>query len=228
MFALVHGAFHGGWCWEPLERELKRLGHSVVAPDLPCDDPDAGAAEYAEVVAAALAGERNAVVVGHSLGGVTIPLVPARRLVFLCALVPRPGTRLVDSLTAERVNPPGPGLASATVLDDRGRTCCVNFERAREYMYQDCREELARAAFDRLRPQALRVLNEETPLERMPETPSSYILCRDDRIVDPGWSRYAARELLGVEPIELDGGHSPMLAQPHRLADLLDPLAKSP
>jgi pimeloyl-ACP methyl ester carboxylesterase len=225
-FALVHGAFHSGWCWELLERELQRRGHRVVAPDLPCDVPDAGTADYAEVVAAALAGERDAVIVGHSLGGATIPLVPASRLVFLCAMVPKPGTRLIDRLAAEDVSPPGPGLAASTVPDEHGLTTrCADYEQASWHMYQDCPEELARAAFEHLRPQALHLLNEQTPLERMPDVPTNYLLCRDDRVVDPAWSRRAARELLGVEPIELEGGHSPMLAQPDRLAELLDALA---
>src|SRR5262245_614415 len=42
MFVLVHGAYHGGWCWSRLVPELERLGHRAIAPDLPCDDPAAG------------------------------------------------------------------------------------------------------------------------------------------------------------------------------------------
>ena len=57
--------------------ELEARGHRVVAPDLPCEDVDAGIAEYAGVVIEALDGSDDAIVVGHSLGGMTIPLVPA-------------------------------------------------------------------------------------------------------------------------------------------------------
>jgi len=224
MFALVHGAWHGGWCWEPLVRELRRLGHEAVAPDLPCDDPDAGSADYARVVREALGGSVDAVVVGHSLGGATIPLVPARRLVFLCALVARPRERLVDRLPTERFL--RRDLGSTNVRDEHGRTRWVDFEQARAQLYPDCPLETARLAFERLRPQAPRPMAERSPLERWPDTPVSYVLCRDDRAVDPGWSRYAAAELLGVEPIELEGGHSPMLAQPARLARVLDGLAR--
>ena len=49
-FVLVHGGYHGGWCWQPLVDELARRGHSSIAPDLPCDDPDAGYAEYVATV----------------------------------------------------------------------------------------------------------------------------------------------------------------------------------
>ena len=51
------------------------------------------------------------------------------------------------------------------------------------------------------------------------------IVCRDDRAVSPDWSRAAARELLGVEPVELPGSHSPFLSRPAELADLLVSLA---
>ena len=72
-FALVHGAWHGGWCWEKLSPFLQQTGHDVVAPDLPCDDGSATTFDpYADVVCAALVGRGDAVVVvAHSLGGAT-------------------------------------------------------------------------------------------------------------------------------------------------------------
>src|SRR3954469_18012012 len=111
-FALVHGAWHGGWCWERVAAELAGRGEDAVgaglprgrdaiAPDLPCEDMSAGFEDYADVVVAALenAGD-DVVVVGHSLGGLTIPHVatrrPVRRLVFLCALLPAVGRSFAD------------------------------------------------------------------------------------------------------------------------------------
>ena len=49
-FALVHGAWHGAWCWEQLTPELEALGHRVIAMDLPCDDGAATFDDYADVV----------------------------------------------------------------------------------------------------------------------------------------------------------------------------------
>src|SRR5215471_704079 len=80
-FSLVHGAWGGGWLWDPLRAALEARGHVVHAPDLPCDDLAAGVAEYAAAVPAA------DVVVGYSLGGLTIPLVEAGTHVFLAALL---------------------------------------------------------------------------------------------------------------------------------------------
>ena len=55
----------------------------------------------------------------------------------------------------------------------------------------------------------------------MPDVPRRYILCADDHIVGPDWSRREAPARLGVEPVELPGSHSPLLSRPRELADLL-------
>ena len=71
-FCLVHGAWHGAWCWERLIPELEALGHSAVAVDLPSHEPDAGFAEYAAALAPAAEGADA--LVGHSLSGLTISM----------------------------------------------------------------------------------------------------------------------------------------------------------
>jgi len=218
-FALVHGAWHGAWCWERLAPLLRAGGHEVVAVDLPCADVGCGAAGYARVVVDALA-ERSvgddAVVVGHSLGGITIPLVaaarPVRRLVYLCAAVARPGRPLTEAPAAALVG------AGQRQLEDG--TLVWTPERAVEIFYHDCPPEVATWAVARLRPQALTPLLEPSPLDRLPDVPATYVLCRDDRITPPDWSRRAAARL-GVAPVELPGGHSPFLSRPAALAGAL-------
>jgi pimeloyl-ACP methyl ester carboxylesterase len=111
-FGLVHGAFHGAWCWELLAAELRTLGHETVAMDLPCEDPNAGNQRYAEVVVETLADHGPVVLVGHSLGGLTIPLVaaarPVERMVFLCAFIPIPGQPFSAQFGDEGNFPPTP------------------------------------------------------------------------------------------------------------------------
>jgi Alpha/beta hydrolase family len=141
-FALVHGAWHGPWCWERLRPELEARGHRILAVDLPSEDPSLGSADYAAVVTRALDDfDDDVVVVGHSSG-------PAR-----------------DG----RV---GVGAAAPSVAPAEPR--------------------------DR-----------------------AYVLGALDHCVDPDWSRRATRERLGIEPIELDAGHSPFLTCPRELAELL-------
>jgi hypothetical protein len=86
---------------------------------------------------------------------------------------------------------------------------------------QDVDPALAAEIVARMRPQFLTPFAEQCPLDSMPDVQRRYILCRDDHIVSPQWSRRTAPERLGVEPVELQGSHSPMASRPGELADVL-------
>jgi pimeloyl-ACP methyl ester carboxylesterase len=73
--ALVHGSYHGAWCWEFLTPELERLGHHVITMDLPVSELGLGAADYATTVEEALDPASVPVLVGHSMAGLITPLV---------------------------------------------------------------------------------------------------------------------------------------------------------
>jgi pimeloyl-ACP methyl ester carboxylesterase len=226
VFALVHGGAHGGWCWELLVPALEARGHAAVAPDLPIEDDGAGAMENAQVIADALDGvDDEVIVVGHSLGGLTIPLVaqlrPVRRLVFLGAMVPEPGMSNLEYLATE----PGAvtlagteGLAEGEAPGkDEG---VLGWDWARDGFYHDVPEEIARHAWERLRQQSFTVMTEPTPLEIWPDVPATYILMTEDRAVGQEWSRRRAKEI-GADLIEMGGGHSPFYSRPRELADVL-------
>jgi pimeloyl-ACP methyl ester carboxylesterase len=224
-FALVHGAWHGGWCWERLIPELEQHGHSAIAVDLPCDDPQAGCAAYADVVIAATAGAgADLVLVGHSLGGLTIPLVAAarsaRKLVFLCALLPRPGLSFADQL-AEEPEIFMPGFEEGIARDDLDRSYWRDEDAAGDVLYGDCPRQLTSWAIARLRPQARPPTREPCPLSEWPAVESVSLFTSDDGVVNPGWSQTAARERLGASIVELPGGHSPFLGRPAELAEAL-------
>jgi pimeloyl-ACP methyl ester carboxylesterase len=223
-FALVHGAWHGAWCWERLTPELEARGHRVVAPDLPSDDPTATFITYAAVVEDAIAGEDDVVLVGHSLAGNTVPLVAARRpvsrLVYLCAVVPIPGRTFNEQA---RIEPDTfiHGYQAGLIADDEGRSSWVDEEIARDTFFADCDERDARAAFERLRPQAMAPYDVPCPLDDLPDVPRTTVVCTDDRIVNPDWSRRVARERLDAPLVELPGSHSPFLSRPAALAEVL-------
>jgi pimeloyl-ACP methyl ester carboxylesterase len=223
-FGLVHGAYHGAWCWTELGSHLTSLGHAVVAVDLPNEDPEAGAQRYAQTVVSGLDGiDGDIVLVGHSLAGLTIPVIatlrPVRHLVYLCALLPQPGASFDQLRTSTPMFSHYRAAVAAVSHSDGSASCPA--ERAIELFYHDCAPEVAGWAASQLSRQHWRIMQEITPLIEFADLPASYIVCASDRAVDPAWSRAAARRVLGVEPIELGGGHSPFLTQPARLAELL-------
>ncbi len=226
--ALVHGNFHGAWCWGKLRPELERRGHHVIAMDLPISDPTLGAADYARMVDAAIGPDSTPVLVGHSTAGLVIPLVaerrPVRRLVFLSAMLPSPGLSGNEQRAREPIDGRvAPRTAEWTDLGDD--VWMIGPHTATELFYHDAPAALARWAVERLRAQSYRILSETTPLTAWPDVESSSIVCADDRAFNPEWLRTAARDRLKVEPIDIPGGHSPFLTRPTELARLLDSLA---
>ncbi|MFZ0091670.1 MAG: alpha/beta hydrolase [Solirubrobacteraceae bacterium] len=226
-FVLVHGSWHDARTWDQLRHVLDGRGCRSIAVDLPVQDVTVDASGYAREIARA-AGDLGApapVIVGHSMSGIAIPLVPGlipvRRLMFLGALIPQPGETMADVQRREDVL----GDTRAVARDDQGRTYWTSVDAAIDVLYHDCKPAVARVAATRLRHQARTPHEEPCPLQRFPDVPMSSIVMRDDRMVRPQWSRGAAPRWLDVTPIELPGGHSPMLTSPERLADLLLQLA---
>lgn len=222
-FALVHGAWGSGWHWASIPERLRALGHDVVAPDLPCDDPAAHAEHYAAVMADAL-GDRDedVVVVGFSLGGLTAPLVaatrPVRAVVYVAAMLAEPGKGFVGQ-RAE-----GPAILPeylAGVRAEDGTSRWTDFDVYLRVGYNGRHEDEVRERFRRLRPQGLAAFVAPCPLDALPDVPTRYVLCTQDRIMDNAYWPGAVRERLGVEPVELASSHTPMLDAPGELTSLI-------
>ena len=220
-FALVHGAGHGAWCWIRLTHILENAGHSVIAVDLPCEDSTKTFSDYADVVVRSVDGRERVVLVGHSLGGLTIPLVAARRpverLVFLCALLPIPG-RIPFGEDPDAPPDVAPGLTLERFPDG---TFAFTAASAATHLYNRCSPDDVAWATARLRRQSPAPNAEPCPLARWPDAPRTYVLTRDDRIVMPDHARYIARTRGAMTPIEIDGDHSPFLSNVATLVSLL-------
>ncbi|MEZ4552858.1 MAG: alpha/beta hydrolase [Dehalococcoidia bacterium] len=225
-FLLVHGAWHGPWCWDLLIPEIEARGHAAVAVQLPSCDPDAAALggyqEDAEAVSAAAAAiDGHVVIVAHSYGGAVISEATfdgrVRRLVFLCAFMPDNGRSYVSYL------PPG-GLPPYVGLREDG-TSAVPAGLGRIHFYGDCSPEVAAWAESRLRPQSQSVLDPTAGYASWRNIPSAYILCTLDQALPPDFQRMFAAQ--ADEVIEMESSHSPMLSRPGELADILVRLAGS-
>jgi len=202
-FALIHGGGGSAWDWHRVAPELRGRGHDPVAVDLPSEDDSAGWSEYTDTVVREVGDRSGLVVVGHLLGGFTAPLVcarvPVELLVLVAAMIPSPGETFAD-------------WWKNTGYEESGYD---------DVFYHDVAPELAAEARRREREEASRALREPWPLEAWPDTPTRYLLCRDDRMFPAAWARRHARERLGCEPDEIDGGHYVMLSRPLELAQRL-------
>jgi pimeloyl-ACP methyl ester carboxylesterase len=219
-FGLLHGAWHDASCWEPLTERLEALGHGAIAPELPLHDPGAGYEQRVRPALDALEeAEGPVVVVAHSQSSALGPLVAAARpvslLVYLC---PRMGS--VEA-------PPGAPAAfrEGIPFPPAGAegTSAWDPEVAIEVMYSRLPPEPARELARHLRPMAMP--SDPYPLQVHPDVPVALLYGAQDELFEPAFERFMARELLGVEPIELPGGHFPMAEDPDGLAVQLDRLA---
>jgi pimeloyl-ACP methyl ester carboxylesterase len=206
-FALIHGGGGSAWDWHLVAPELRKRGHDPIAVDLPTEDASAGWWDYADTVVEAVGDRPQLIVVGHSLGAFTAPLVCARRpvelLVLVAGMIPSPGEPFTDWWTNSGYEESG--------YDD--------------VFYHDVPPELAAEARTREREQAEKPLHDPWPLESWPDVPTRYLLCRDDRMFSAEWARRHARERLGIEADEIEGGHYITLSRPYELADRLDACA---
>jgi pimeloyl-ACP methyl ester carboxylesterase len=218
-FGFLHGDWHDGSCWDRVGEDLRARGNEVAAPDLPFDDPGADFEARVRPLLSALEGARGQiVVVGHSsssgYAAFAAQATSASMLVHLC---PRLGPFAPVSGAPDtfRANFPFPAknAADLTVWDTAA---------AVEALYPRLPDETAQALAERLHPAAP---GAEYPLPGHPDVPTALVYAAEDEIFEPAWQRFMAREVLGVEPIEIPGGHFPMAEDPGALADLLVRLA---
>lgn len=225
---LVHGSFHGGWCWEAVEAGLRQRAVPTVAVDLPGRGRHPGplgaltesAAHVRQVVSEI--GE-PVVVCGHSFGGMVITeAIPAdanvRELVYLAALVPRTGESMATGM---------PEMAAAPLSSHlEERDGCFHFDapHAREIFYGDCSEEAIRWASARLGPEPLEMFTTPTTQAAYEHHPSCYVLCERDGAVPPEVQERMSKHC--DRTIRWDSDHSPMMSQPETLVDLLTDLSQ--
>jgi pimeloyl-ACP methyl ester carboxylesterase len=217
-FVLIHGGGDVGWYWHLVEAELRALGHDVVAPDLPSEDDSAGLTEYADAVVAAVGDRKELVVVGHSLGGFTAPLVADRLPVDVLVLV----AGMVAS----------PGEAPGDWWENTGYGAAVREQAARDggltghddpyvSFYHDVPRALAEEALSKERGQSGTPMGAPWPLDKWPSVPTKYILCTEDRFFPAAFSRRVLAERLNITPDEIDAGHCVALSRPRELAAIL-------
>jgi pimeloyl-ACP methyl ester carboxylesterase len=226
-FALIHGAGDVGWSWHLVEAALQARGHRTVAPDLPGDDDALTLADYCDAVVAAFgsAADRSGptVVVGHSYGAFTAPLVAERvgadALLLVAGMVPAPGEPPDDWWD-------NVGYAEAVVQRAAADGGLTGNEDPFVAFYHDVPRALAEESLARERAHPSAASGAEPwPLNAWPEIRTGSIVCTEDRFLPASLQRRLARDRLGVLPDEIAAGHCVALSRPDELANLLDAYA---
>jgi pimeloyl-ACP methyl ester carboxylesterase len=235
-YVLIHGSWHGAWCWERVIPRLEAAGHRVVAPDLPGhgDNPAPLSAITLESLVAAVvealeAEPDPAILVGHSFGGVMISRAAELRpekvslLVYVAAFLPRNGQSLFEIIRSNDSDRSGNLVYPNLVIDEAAGSVTVRDEVLREAFFHDCPDEDARWAIARLVPEALAPRRAPVSLsaERFGRLPRVYIETLQDRANPASLQRAMVAATPCEQVVSMDTGHSPFYAAPDELADHL-------
>ncbi|MDP5228146.1 MULTISPECIES: alpha/beta fold hydrolase [Arthrobacter] len=231
-FVLVHGAFHGGWCWSDIVAGLDAKGHTAVAPDLPGsgDDPTPVSEVTLESAAARIVEELKAedgpsVLVAHSMGGIVMTQVAAQvpelisKMIYVTAFRPVDG----ESLLALAGLPEGAGdgvQANSTVAGDPP-VVIFDMTKSHEVFGTGVPADIAQAAAERLTPQPASLFATPVSIAGAQLPPTEYVICTQDRAIPPALQELMAARAPEATIHRLDTGHSPFYSAPEELLEIL-------
>lgn len=238
-FLLLHGSWHGAWCWEKLRPYLEAQGHTVLTPDLPGHGSNNTSAkplkkirflDYVTTVVEQLKAQRDPViVVAHSMAGTIVSQVAdqcpdkIRQVVYIAAYILQKGQALVQAIDQSHqwVNTT-PALE--VVYDKEAQLFTLTEQDLRYYFYHDCPAAIVDWALQhqQLAEPSLPYFHKykRTAAQFNVAFPKKYIICAHDRILNPESQRQFAQRA-GCECIVINSGHSPFLSDVEDLASLL-------
>lgn len=233
LVVLVHGAWHGAWCWSALQAELDRRGVPSIAIDLPghgastadLTDLYGDAACVVDVVRHL---DRPVVLVGHSYGGAVIteaasdPAVAGvvEHLVYLTAFALEAGESVMDVIFAVQ---PAPIALAGGMVDGGDGTSTIDPSVAVTAFYADCPPAAADAAIARLGRQTGVSMGQPATRSPRDTIASTFVRCTADEAIHLLHQDLMAARCGSV--VSLDTDHSPFLGRPSEVADIIEPIA---
>ena len=216
-FLLIPGAGGVAWFWHRITPLLEAAGHTAIAIDLPGADPDAGLPEYVEQIVAAGSGQPEVVLVAQSMGAFSaLPAcsrLPGCALVLLNAMIPNPGETANDWWENT-----GFGPARVAAAHAGGYSEDIDLD---TYFLHDVPPEVSAAGEPYQRPEADIAFEQPCGFDHWPDVPTTVLAGRDDRFFPVDFQRRVARERVGLDIVEIPGGHLAALSEPQALADAL-------
>ncbi len=233
-FILIHGSWHGGWCFDDVKAYLEAQGHEVIAPDLPGMGGD-----EAELRAVTLQGwgdfaadlcraatHRPVILAGHSRGGLVVSQAAETApeaidaIVYICAMMLPDGMSRADFKAYEEPNPAFDALISP-VCDWAGTV--ADPAQGPAIFAQLSPSDKVAAAMKRLvaEPHGPRSAKMTLTPARFGSIPRTYIECSQDRTIPLGSQRLMQKLSPGATIVTLDADHSPFLSRPKELAEAL-------
>lgn len=238
-FVLIHGSWHGGWCFDPVAELLRARGHTVVAPTLPGMGGTAeeiaavtldGWGEFAAQHCRDLKRQLNGapvVLAGHSRGGLVVSNAaeadPAAMdaLVYICAMMLPSGMSRAQFKELEGPNPAFDAIISKV---HGGLATVVDPANAGPVFAQVSPPDLVAAVLPQLlsEPHAPRSQVLQLTRERWGSLPRTYVECTLDRTIPIDSQRKMQDYSPGAHVVTLEADHSPYLSKPVELADALE------
>lgn len=230
MFILIHGAYHGGWCWDAVADLLSRDGHEVQAPDLPGHGRDPGwltdqtMPDYVDRIVEQLdATPSKVTLVGHSMGGAIATAAASTcpdkvaRIIYLTAYIPIDGESVGDVV---KIDPASHVQIDRVDVEGLGAVSLKTGTLA-DAFYNDATTRMLNFAEDRVQLQSPVPFRHKFDLKGSASLPKAAIICTRDRAISPDHQRMMATRV-GCDPIiNIDAGHSPFVTQPDTLTNII-------
>jgi pimeloyl-ACP methyl ester carboxylesterase len=218
---LVHGAWHGAWCWGLLRELLERRGIKIHAPDLKSGGERVqGLTDfYTDATAVRqLTDSIDAPVIlaGHSYGGMVVTEASAgsaniKHLVMIATVMFD-----VDEVWKEITMPAREWLRAT---EDGNAIAILDKSRTSELFFNRCKPATAAWASSQLHTyMGIKAVSQRLTRAGWKEIPSTYVACTDDRAMEIRWQRRMAER--ATHSVELDSDHSPFLCMPDRVAEI--------
>jgi pimeloyl-ACP methyl ester carboxylesterase len=231
-FVLIHGSWHSAWNWFRVTPILERMGHRVIAPDLPGmgrDKTPIKEVRFDDTVQKLIdlidETPGQVILVGHSKNGVLISQVAEYRpekiekLVYLAAVLAKDGKSAVDYFKLDTKEVLGPHITNYP--DSNSST--LGPEIYKEGLYHDCDDDITEMAKVLLSHEPRE--SATTPIHITDENYGTvrrfYIALTEDRAITPGVQEQMYSEMPCEKVYTMATSHSPFFSRPQELVDIL-------